>query len=1381
MAIHNPGSTKACNVGARLLLFAVALLFAGSVHAVDLAWDANTGTAGAQDGAGTWSTANTNWLTGSANTSWNSTTPDSATFGAGGAGSYTVALGEPITAQALSFAAGPDYTLSGNTLTVASKTISVAGTATIASQLAGSGLTKNGVGTLVLTAANTYSGATVVNGGTLRLDGGDNRINPNTSFSFASGAGATLDLNDHNQEFRSWGPIRSGNTVDLGSGTLTLSAADLWSGSSIVGTGRFVKTSSALLTCGLDASYTGGTEINDGRLACYSGSNRLPTTGDVAVTGTGIYHLSFYAASNRVQTIDALSGDGTVWLGGAKLVVGNAGGSSTFTGTISDGPALDYRGDPYPATDEVVKTGSGTITFAGDNDYTGPTTVEQGTLAITHANALGTADAGASVADGATLRIEGNTTVADEALSLTGTGTLYSPSGTNAWGGDIAIQYLSSPSRKPNISVDTGSVLTVSGDISGPGPWIRTGGGTLILSGNSSQTQQVDMVSGVTVLQSNKALGNASYAHVSQNGPRLELEGGITVSNGLYIGNTTDAHTTVNFLNVSGDNTWSGYVRPHGGSHPYAVIGANAGSTLTITGQIQAYSSLIGTIKKVGDGTLVLARDNTYREPTFVNDGVLRIRDGAALGTTDQGTTVAAGAALEMEGGITVASEALTLYGDGVGSTGALRSLSGNNQWNAPITLAGTTIGVDSGSLTVSGTIDGSSGLTKVGGGTLVLTAANIYTGQTVVKGGTLQLDGGDNRINPSGRLDIPGYPGTGPATFDLNGQDQTFQGSSRVSHGGTVHLGGGGTLTLYSGDLWSGAVFTGSGTFAKDGTGTITFGSDNASYTGGTEIRNGRLACYGGSNRLPTTGDVAVTGGGVYHLNYYNDANRTQTIDALTGDGTVWLSGVSFVIGNGDGSGEFSGSITDGPANDGRGNPYPATGRVTKVGAGTITLSGDSSHTGPTTVETGVLNIQHGNALGSAAGGTTVATGAALEVQGSITVGAEALTLNGAGVGGMGALRSVGGDNTWNGTVAMENNTSIRVDPGSTLTLNGQMTSGYSAWNKRGEGTLILTAASTHGAYVNLPEGVLNLRHNEALGVDYAHVYGNAALEVQDNIRVTNILYIGNDSPTEPTVNFRSVSGDNEWAGIVYIHNTHPYAVIDVNPGSTLTVSGPIRPRNAAVGSLTKVGGGTLVFSNAANTYTGPTNVNEGTLLVDGSIASSSLTTVALGATLGGSGTVGDLTVFGTHSPGNSPDIQTVDGDYLLESSADLLIEILGTTPGATGHDQVRVDETGGDLDGLVTINDATLLVELLGGFAPTAGDEFVIIDNDGDDFVEGQFASLADGTYLFVAGSPMPLEISYFGGDGNDVVLTAVPEPATMVLLTLGVGGLLTRRRRR
>ena len=233
--------------------------------------------------------------------------------------------------------------------------------------------------------------------------------------------------------------------------------------------------------------------------------------------------------------------------------------------------------------------------------------------------------------------------------------------------------------------------------------------------------------------------------------------------------------------------------------------------------------------------------------------------------------------------------------------------------------------------------------------------------------------------------------------------------------------------------------------------------------------------------------------------------------------------------------------------------------------------------------------------------------------------------------------------------------------------------------------------------------------------------------------------------------------------------------------PAARSRSADPFAPRNAAVGSLTKVGGGTLVFTNSSNTYTGPTYVNEGTLIVDGSIASSPLTTVALGATLGGSGTVGDLTVLGTHSPGTSPGIQTVDGDYLLGSTADLLIEILGTTPGPTGHDQVVVEETSGDMDGLVAINDAMLLVELLGGFTPSAADEFVIIANDESDVVVGWFAGLEEGSYLHVAGSDYPFRISYAGGDGNDVVLTVVPEPATMAMLGIGVLGLLARRRRK
>ena len=87
------------------------------------------------------------------------------------------------------------------------------------------------------------------------------------------------------------------------------------------------------------------------------------------------------------------------------------------------------------------------------------------------------------------------------------------------------------------------------------------------------------------------------------------------------------------------------------------------------------------------------------------------------------------------------------------------------------------------------------------------------------------------------------------------------------------------------------------------------------------------------------------------------------------------------------------------------------------------------------------------------------------------------------------------------------------RVTVDGQVTFDCEMDVVGSAWNKWGAGTLILTGPSYHSAYVNHADGVINIRHNNALGTGYEHVYGDGSLEVQDNITVANTLYIGNTS----------------------------------------------------------------------------------------------------------------------------------------------------------------------------------------------------------------------------------------------------------------------------
>ena len=209
----------------------------------------------------------------------------------------------------------------------------------------------------------------------------------------------------------------------------------------------------------------------------------------------------------------------------------------------------------------------------------------------------------------------------------------------------------------------------------------------------------------------------------------------------------------------------------------------------------------------------------------------------------------------------------------------------------------------------------------------------------------------------------------------------------------------------------------------------------------------------------------------------------------------------------------------------------------------------------------------------------------------------------------------------------------------------------------------------------------------------------------------------------------------------------------VTFSPGSgqTQTVSDVIADQtgsggtagNAGSWGLTKSDAGTLVLG-ASNTYTGATTATGGTLRVDGSLTGSAIT-VQNGATLAGSGTVGAVTINagGAISPGASPGILSAT-TVTLSTGSTLTIELNGLTAGAQ-YD--RLDATA-----TASLNSATLSVAL--GFSAPAGTMFTIVTN-----AAGTFAGLPQGATVSSGGQQ--LQISYLGGDGNDVVLTALSPP--------------------
>jgi len=278
------------------------------------------------------------------------------------------------------------------------------------------------------------------------------------------------------------------------------------------------------------------------------------------------------------------------------------------------------------------------------------------------------------------------------------------------------------------------------------------------------------------------------------------------------------------------------------------------------TGDLTIGAALTGSgnlMKENTGGRLILSGNSTsYTGNIYVDNGVLQITNGNALGSATTGTTaVANGAALELSGGI-ASAENITLQGSGIGNGGAIRNISGNNTLSGTLTLAddsrvnsdlGTltisknitsssnanlTIG-GAGDVTVSGAIStGGGSVIKDGAGTLTLAGANSYIGGTTVQRGTLKL-GANNVLADDGAVTV-----ASGATFDLNGYADKVgaisgAGTVRTSNG-TLTLGAamnlGGTLALNGGTLNLGGFTSTLGTLAVTADSILDFGTAGAS-----------------------------------------------------------------------------------------------------------------------------------------------------------------------------------------------------------------------------------------------------------------------------------------------------------------------------------------------------------------------------------------------------------------------------------------------------------------------------------------------------------------------------------------------------------------------
>jgi filamentous hemagglutinin family protein len=911
----NSGTLGLSGTGARRLTLAGTNTGNNSLAMVVPDDGSSNATSLVKSGAGSWLLAGSNTYSGTTSVSAGTLAISNATGLGTSVGGTTLTSSATLDLQGVVVGAEA-ITINGGTLKAsvgtsglsgafsmgASSTVEVSGTQlTLSGVVSGAGfdLTKTGSGTLVLGDANTYTGATTINGGTLALSGGGSIAS--SSGVASSGAGVfDVSATTSGATITTLGGSSSAGTgVVLGSKTLTLSNASGTYSGVIGGTGGGLTLTAGTQTLSGANTYTGITTVNGGTLAL-SGSGSIASSSGVASSGAGVFDVSATTSGATITTLDGSSSAATgVVLGSKTLTLSNA--SGTYSGVIG-------------GTGGGLTLTAGTETLSGANTYTGITTINGGTLAIGNATGLGTTAGNTTVASGATLDLQG-VALGAEAVTLNG-GTLKTSLGTSSLGGSISLGASS--------TVDVGgALLTLTGSVSGTGFGLtKTGVGTLALLGSNTYDSGTIVSAGIVKVGSATALGSgavsvSSGAAVDLNGQTMTSTGGMTLngtgvsSGGALLNSSTTPATYAGLVSLGSASSIHADSGNISLSHTGAITGSGFGLTLggasggTIASVIHTGA---GTLNKEGAGTWTLSGANTYTGATTVSAGTLAISNATGLGTTAGGTAVASSATLDLQG-VAVGAEAITLNGGTLKTSVGASSLSGTVGMGAS-----STVDVGGSQLTLTGVVSGTGyDLTKTGAGVLVLSGANTYSGTSTIAAGALVLQNdapapgskafagsGTLRIEPVGTSFASGFSTSG-WTFGSNLTGLTI-GKSGNTAGITVAsaISVAGPIAVYGGDISIGASLA-----ATTGGGRITLAS-SGTITQTAALSASELLIDQGSVTLENTGNVigtlaarsvglfnfvnasAMTVGGV---NGTNGIGATGTVNISTRSGDLTIS----------------------------------------------------------------------------------------------------------------------------------------------------------------------------------------------------------------------------------------------------------------------------------------------------------------------------------------------------------------------------------------------------------------------------------------------------------------------------------------------------------
>lgn len=992
-------------------------------------------------------------------------------------------------------------------------------------------------------------------------------------------------------------------------------------------------------------------------------------TWTMTASGAGTRTLTIGASGivSNAQTVQTFSGIRlALRLGANQAFTSNSTGALYFDASLAglnlNSFALTLNGtstslsneiaDTITGTGSIIKNGTGFWYVSGSNTFAGKTSILDGVLAINSETSLG-ANPGTFTADqllinGGTLQTRGSNVVIDD----TRRGVTIGASGGT-------------------IETITDLTLATPNVVAGTGTLTKTGTGTLTLNAANTHTGNILVNAGTLVTSGGASIGNAATVTVA---------GGATWQ--------TNSSETVGLIGGSGNIVF--------GSSNTLTVGTAANSTFS---GVISDGAFTGALTKVGAGTLTLDGANTYTGLTTVTGGTLVAGSANALGNSAGNILVNAGATLALAGGVNVTrSGTLTLNGNGTSaSTGALHAAGGTgttSQWtgsvtvNSPSTITAadnlliigngatgqfntTTLTLNAGAtfhtpsaptvtpvylpapsyvldpanIVIHSQITGSGGITKTGDGTLSIirgtSVPNTFTGDTVITGGKLIVDGPSNQAHLSSTNIFVGNLGS---TNDDTVVLQLGQATGSAPGNNLIGVYNAGTNASSS-----------SLTIYEDGL----FNMNRAS--------NGfvNLTLHGGRVNGVSLNPLLTLSGGLFsrasaQTSIIENGNLGIGSSKLTMDvqaGTT-PSGVDLLIGS---------RIQQGVGF----LATPGAVALEKTGAGKAVLTGANTYGGITDVVAGVLNIQHATALGqnsvtlgSTDNGTVVRSGAQLQLQGGITVANETLTLNGDG-GGTGALRNVGGNNRLDGIVYLDANARINADAGTTLTLanpNGvnatvldgtgnpkkDLTVGGAGDTviaggvagfignvvKDGTGTLTLAGNNSYTGATSVTAGAVKVTHNNGLAGTGVTVSPNAALQFARDGNSNNVTVVGVPATISGTGvsnggAIQNLDGNNTYLGAVTLAAN---SRITANAGSSLTLSGNVTGAGFALNAggagnttysgvisgtgtaLTKTDGGTVTLAGtAANTFTGAASIQDGTLVLAKTAGTNALGTTSV------------------------------------------------------------------------------------------------------------------------------------------------------------------------